>query len=114
MQQLDTLVDAGSAGRGRVVVLSGEAGIGKTTLVRALAEGRSRERVLWGACEPMTVARPLLALHDFDRGLGHGSPRRSPSDDPRAAFAVLLDVIGLEPTLAVLEDAHWADEPPST
>lgn len=110
LQQLDDVVATGSTGRGRVLVLSGEAGIGKTTLARALAERRTGERVLWGACEPMAAARPMLPLHDFGRSLGGELAEILQGDDPRRAFPLLLDVLGTRPTLAVLEDAHWADD----
>lgn len=40
--------------RGCVVVIGGEAGVGKTTLVRRFCEDRPTSvRVLWGTCDPL-------------------------------------------------------------
>ena len=52
---------AESRSAGRVVVVAGEAGIGKTALVSSLAGGH---RVLWGACDPLITPRPMGPLRD--------------------------------------------------
>src|SRR5580693_5194232 len=51
LDQLDGLLAEAAWRRGRLVVVRGEAGIGKTTLVNAFTSGRS-DRVLWGTCDP--------------------------------------------------------------
>jgi len=43
--------------RGRVVLVRGEAGIGKTLLLRRFCEEVSA-RVLWAACDPLFTPRP--------------------------------------------------------
>ena len=49
-----------AAGNGKVVVVEGEAGIGKTSLLRAFAAQQgTRGRILWGWCEALFVPRPL-------------------------------------------------------
>ena len=50
---------------GRLILVGGEAGVGKTALVRAFADGR---RVLWGACDPLHTPRPLGPLLDIGAG----------------------------------------------
>jgi predicted ATPase len=45
-------------GRGCMVLVAGEAGIGKTVLLRALAE-EPPAPVLWGMCDPLSTPRPL-------------------------------------------------------
>ena len=83
---------------GRLILVGGEAGVGKTALVRAFADGR---RVLWGACDPLHTPRPLGPLLDI--GLDESSPA--------ALAAALLDRLHAAPgTVLVLEDVHWADE----
>jgi predicted ATPase len=54
-----------------VVLLSGEAGVGKTSLVRELAAAVAYDvRVLVGWCEPLVSPRPLAPLIDVLPGLG--------------------------------------------
>ena len=89
---LDEL-DALRAEGGRLVFVGGEAGVGKTALVRAFAErvgdvGR-------GSCENLAAPAPLGPFLDI--GLEPGDSRRV------AAAALELD------GPIVLEDVHWAD-----
>lgn len=107
--ELSTHLSAATSGRGRLVVVTGEAGIGKTTLARELAEDAG-VRVLWGACEPLATTRPLLPLHDWGRAAG-GPLAAALAGDERGhdLFAVVLGALA-EPTLAVVEDVHWADD----
>lgn len=66
-----------AAGNGKVVVVQGEAGIGKTSLLRAFAAQQGRRgRILWGWCEALFVPRPLGPVHDMAASLG---PRRVPA-----------------------------------
>ena len=57
-------------GRGAVVLLSGEAGVGKTALARAWRASRPRVRALWGGCEALETPRPLGALIDMAEQAG--------------------------------------------
>jgi DNA-binding winged helix-turn-helix (wHTH) protein len=97
------------AGQGRVVLVAGEAGIGKTALVRALGAGEVR--VVVGACDDLVTPRPLGAVHDLAEGL----PRLAePLAQPGAGDLqrALLDELrhGRAPVVVVVEDVHWADE----
>jgi len=47
---------------GTVVLVAGEAVIGKTTLVRRFWESRERLRLLWGTCDPLATPAPLGPL----------------------------------------------------
>ena len=105
---------AATATAGQVVLISGEAGIGKSVLVKRFSERHSRDaRFLFGACDPMLTPRALGPLHDLGREAGgqlagllaDGSPREH-------LFAALLDELGQRSRrqVVVIEDAHWADE----
>jgi DNA-binding CsgD family transcriptional regulator len=91
---------AAAGGEGRLVVVGGEAGVGKTTLLRRFAEEQDA-RVLWAACDGLFTPEPFAPLDDL--GLAAEGPRRE-------VFAAALDELTREPTLAVFEDVHWADE----
>ncbi len=91
---------------GCVVLIGGEAGIGKTALLRACAGD-----ALWGACDPLSAPRPLGPLHDIAPALGAGLPAALARDAGRVElFGTLLDALGRTPRCLVFEDLHWADE----
>src|SRR4051794_20492853 len=60
---------AAAPARGRVVLLRGEAGIGKTALLRAFCDD-APTRVLWAACDALFTPRPLGPLLDIARSTG--------------------------------------------
>jgi predicted ATPase len=69
LDRLDVALRRATAGRGSVVVMSGEAGIGKTSLVRAFARRcTDRVRLLLGACDDLVTPRTLRPLRDAVRG----------------------------------------------
>ena len=72
-QLQETLEDLTTSGRGRVVLVSGEAGIGKTSLVEQFAVAQKNNcRVLWGGCDPLFTPRPLGPLYDIAQQIrGH-------------------------------------------
>src|SRR4029078_4319028 len=56
--------DDARVGRGRMVLVCGESGAGKTSFVEAFVERWVRdERLLWGACDPLPTPRPLGPIH---------------------------------------------------
>lgn len=101
-----------AAGEGRLVFLAGEAGIGKTVLVRILAQTvEGIARVAVGACDPLSTPRPLGPLLDVADTLATGTGELLEVGAPRAeVFQAFLSEIGGAPTLVVFEDAQWADE----
>ena len=99
-------------GRGRMVLLGGEAGAGKTVLLREFCAGGLPDRVLWGACERLFTPRALGPFLDIaqkagvDLG-GFVHNRRVPHEFAGALVAELANEF---PTVLVVEDVHWADE----
>jgi len=101
------------AGRGSLTLVSGEAGIGKTTLVRALHDRLPANcTMLTGACEPLSVPVPLGPLREIVEAAGGGDLTELAGDDRLAqARAVARALQQRGPVVAVVEDAHWADPP---
>ena len=94
---------------GRLVFVAGEAGVGKSTLVRAFGALVGR-RVLRGSCENLATPTPLGPFFDLaaetEGGLG-GLPARAA--DPRTVARAVLAELGRR-VVMVIEDVHWADE----
>jgi predicted ATPase len=77
LAQLSEALGRAATGRGLVVAISGEAGIGKTSVVRRfVAERDGDARVLWGACDDLAVPRPLGPFGTSPTPATAGSPRR--------------------------------------
>src|SRR4051794_9320215 len=103
------------SGQGRMVLVCGEAGIGKSTLVERFTTELG-EPTWWGACDGLSTPRPLGPLADIARQAGgtlaevcvDGAPRDAQFD---ALVRALRD--GPRPAgvrVVVFEDLHWADE----
>jgi DNA-binding CsgD family transcriptional regulator len=93
---------------GRVAFVAGEAGIGKTSLLRAFGHGTP---LLWGACDPLATPRPLLPLHDIAPALGAAVTAALARDGGRLeVLAAVLGALGERPRTLVLDDVHWADD----
>jgi DNA-binding CsgD family transcriptional regulator len=99
---------------GAAVLVSGEAGIGKTSLVAAFTAGLPRGvRVLSGACDDLLTARTLGPFRDVGRALGGDVGRAlAATADRDDLVTLLLDDLArrVEPTVLVIEDVHWADD----
>jgi DNA-binding CsgD family transcriptional regulator len=111
LAQLESVLAEAAGGRGAVALVSGEAGIGKTSLLARFASDHAvSARVLWGACDDLAVARPLGPFLDMAADApGLGEALRAPGRID--ALAAVLAELGREaPTLCVVEDAHWGDE----
>src|SRR5918996_2807358 len=90
-------------GQGSLVLVTGEAGAGKTVLLRRFAE-QSGARFAWGMCDELVTPRPLGPFRDMFAHV-NGQP------DAGAYFDAMLDELSAfpHPAVAVVEDAHWAD-----
>lgn len=100
-----------SSGHGCLVLVGGEAGIGKTTLVRALRERAGAEAAfLGGGCEPLSVPVPLAPLRELGEAAGESELAEPEAGDRLQLARRLLEALAARaPAVAVVEDAHWAD-----
>lgn len=115
-----------TAGRGRAVLLSGEAGLGKSALLRQFVD-RARAhgaRVLLGECTEIEARRPFGPFIDafvsadlpLPPELAQGGPGALPVAEieryrVHGAFAErLADAARDQPVVVIIEDLHWADE----
>ena len=109
----ETLAGVRASAEGRLVLVAGEAGVGKTALLRSFCEARSGSlRVLWGVCEPLLTPRPLGPLCDVAEAIG-GEFEELVMGGARpheVAAALIGELRTRAPTVVVLEDLHWADE----
>jgi DNA-binding CsgD family transcriptional regulator len=105
--------DEAVAGEGRLVFVGGEAGAGKTSLVRRFRNYvPTGAWVLAGDCEPLATPVPLGPLLDMAPGLPGLDDvlTRGPSPvEARRAFLQAVDTVRAG-SLVIVEDAHWADE----
>ena len=89
-----------------MVLLAGEAGIGKTALVRAFASA-ANVPIHAGSGEPLAVPALLGPLHDIAVTLGE--PIVEAADPSAVARALLAALAARGPAVVVVEDCHWAD-----
>ena len=113
LASLAQYADEASRGEGRLVLIAGEAGAGKSVLVERFQRDLPDARWSWGACDGLSTPRPLAPLFDLARELGgalEGLCQGRPERDE--LFAALLKQVTDDDRLdvIVIEDIHWADD----
>ncbi len=126
---LDRLLESVRAGESRVLVVRGEAGVGKSALLRYLREGASGCRIVRAAGVESEMELPFAGLHQLCAPLLDGLQRLpgpqqaalstafglSAGEAPER-FLVSLAVLGLlsgaaeeRPLVCLVDDAQWLD-----
>jgi DNA-binding CsgD family transcriptional regulator len=110
---LDRALEATAHGTGRVVLLAGEAGVGKTALLHEFCARPLQVRVIWGTCERLFTPRALGPFLDIADSIGDiqlesGAGRPVVAHD--LLSALVAELRREYPTVLVVEDVHWADE----
>jgi DNA-binding CsgD family transcriptional regulator len=111
---LAAAVDAAKRGRGGAVIVSGEAGVGKSSLVRAALRALPpTARKLVGCCDDLATRRTLGPFHDLAADAGPELARAVTEGDdlPRVMTALRTELAQAgSPAVLVIEDVHWADD----
>lgn len=112
LETLSDRLDTVRSGEGALVLVAGEAGVGKTALVDAFVSGLGGDILITrGQCDPLTTPRALGPIHDVVADGAFGLGGVALTDDPTEMFAEILDRLSnsIRPIVLVLEDVHWAD-----
>jgi len=105
-----TLLASAIGGAGTLLFVAGEAGVGKTTLLRTVADAAPPGvLVRRGGCDNLATPAALGPVLDAAPELA-----AAPDDDSRITgyhlFRQVRDILAGRPALLLLEDVHWADE----
>ncbi|MBC7936701.1 MAG: AAA family ATPase [Rhizobacter sp.] len=109
-KQLESVDD----GEGHCAFVNGEAGIGKTSLIKAFLEKNKGAYLIYqGACDALFAPRPLAPLYDIMWQIDkHLWSNNRVGEERSELFASIFRELSKkkEKTIIVFEDLHWADE----
>src|SRR5262245_12442422 len=103
LERLSQLLSEARGGSGRLLFLGGEAGVGKSSLVRAFCAALPGDVRVWtGACDALSLPRPLGPLVDVAATIGGALEQRlSRAESTHRVFPTLLEAIAAEDGPAV-------------
>ncbi|MEA1991227.1 MAG: LuxR C-terminal-related transcriptional regulator [Thermodesulfobacteriota bacterium] len=109
---MDGLLGEVESSGGKVILIRGEAGIGKSSLVREFIDRHSGEAsIYFGSCDDLLITQPLAPFWDIARGEPSIAEPLYAANRP-GVLGATLDMLSrsLRASIVVLEDTHWADE----
>lgn len=113
LERLSFLARRAASGNGAIALISGEAGIGKTSLLREFKSTRHAEfQLTWGGCDALSTPRALGPLHDMGPDLSPcvQNVLRKDTSLSNLLPAVIKHLSDSDQTVVmVFEDVHWAD-----
>jgi DNA-binding CsgD family transcriptional regulator/tetratricopeptide (TPR) repeat protein len=112
LAQLDAALDDARSSRGSVVLVSGEAGIGKSSVVRAWTRAIEDAQLHVGWCDDLRVKRALGPFHDIARRGDEALAAAVAAADTDGVLDAMLRLLDnpLRPVVVAVEDLHWADD----
>ncbi len=114
LDELSLTAETVKAGSGKTVLVTGEAGVGKTSLIKHFTDRlNSGTEVMLGACDDLLTPRPLGPLYDIAYQVESDLIKKLTGQKSRAdIFSDFLNYLqrGTNLKVVVIEDIHWADE----
>ncbi|HVC73269.1 MAG TPA: AAA family ATPase, partial [Mycobacteriales bacterium] len=112
LDALRAALERARRGRGSIVLVSGEAGIGKSSLLAEFADrAAGHARLFRGSCEDLVTARTLGPFRDMVRELPGVPLGVGPGERDALLDALLAEMSFTQrPAVVMVEDAHWADQ----
>ena len=114
LSELKSAYDSVSKGEGRCVFISGEAGIGKTSLVRQFVHMVEDDAVVYqGSCDALFTPRPMAPLYDvaMQMDAANATDRKGRGDRAEFFSSIFRELDEERRTVVLIfEDIHWADE----
>lgn len=110
LERLGFLLDEVRSGEGRLALVTGEAGIGKTALIETFCRRiADRGRTMFGNCDSITPRRAFAPLIDFASSCPPLAAAFDSGERDSVLDAFLAWMADASPRVIVFEDVHWAD-----
>ncbi len=110
LEELGSLARSLTTGKGKFAIVLGEAGGGKSALLRHFAADLpAGTQLLRSGCDPLTTPATLAPLHEVAGKLGLTESQISSPDRAALFQSTLSALIAHDRCVWIIEDLHWAD-----